>query len=423
MRMRVKKNVLRLNKKEYKFLQYLSRNSKNLYNQTLYAVRQHYFKTGEYLNYFKTYPSLKDCESCQALPSDPAQQVMKVVDRSFRSFFALLWKKKQGNYSLPINIPKYLPKDGYFPIIFPCREGRMKDYFRTNVQKHLQKRFGIKQITFPRPECIKDKKLKEVRLLPKLNHFEIEWVYEELSIPQQLDEQRVLGIDLGVSNFATCVDSEPGHPFILDGRELKSYNRYFNKRTAKMKPKSHNKLKLFDKRRRILNNSLNQYVNFILQYVLENKIGNIIIGEGYLAPKNLGKKNNQNFVNIPFAQFIQKLKSKCEIYGIKFTITEESYTSKCDHLAKEPMKHSENYLGKRVHRGLFRSSTKVLLNADVNGALGMLLKRNHEISVKKLVNSGCLTQPRRITLREIWKNSSIQLVKKLTFQAPPLAVG
>lgn len=418
--MRTRKSILRLSKQEYKFLKYLSRQSKNVYNATLYAVRQHYFKTGEYLNYFKTWPMLKNHISRQDLASDPAQQTTKVVDRNFRSFFALLWKKKQGNYSLPISIPKYLPKDGYFALIYPYREADSKIRFGMRVPRHLQKKFGFKSLNIPKPEYIKDKKLKEVRLLPKLNHFEIEWVYEELPNPQKLDETRILGIDLGVSNFATCVDSEPGHPFILDGRELKSYNRYFNKRTAKMKPKSHNKLKLFDKRRRILNNSLNQYVNFVLQYVLENKIGNIVIGEGYLAPKNHGKHNNQNFVNIPFAQFIQKLKGKCEIYGIKFTITEESYTSKCDHLAGEKMKHSEKYLGRRVHRGLFRSSTGVLLNADVNGALGMILKRNHDISVKKLVNSGCLTQPRRIKLGEIQVSSSIQLVKKLTFQTSKL---
>jgi len=410
---RVKKNILRLEKKQYQFLRHLTRNSKHLYNATVYAVRQHYFNCGEYLDYFKACALLKNCESYQALPSDPAQQTMKIVDRNFKSFFALLWKKKQGHYSSPVRLPNYLPKDGYFPIVFPCRAGRMATYFRTMVPKHLQEKFGFNQIVIPRPEQLKDKKLKEVRLLPKLDYFEIEWVYEEEIEQKEVDKDRTLGIDVGVSNFAACVDSKSGRSFILDGRELKSYNRYFNKRATTMKPKSKNKRRLFDKRWRLLNNALNQYVNFVVQYCIENKVGNIVVGQGYLAPKNHGKKNNQNFAMLPFGRFIQKLKSKCEKYGLTFETTEESYTSKCDHLAKEEMKHHEVYAGKRVHRGLFRSSTGTLLNADINGALGMIIKSNHKIDLGQLVASGCLTQPRIITLGEIHDNGSIQLVKRL----------
>jgi IS605 OrfB family transposase len=411
--MRVKKNVLRLNKEQYKFLRYLSRNSKHLYNATVYAIRQHYFNCGKHLDYYSAQDLLKKSDCFQALPSDPAQQTMKVVDRNFKSFFSLLWKKKQGHYNSPVRLPGYLPKDGYFPVIFPCRAGRMATYFRTMVPKELQEKFGFNQIIIPRPEQLLGKTLKEVRLIPKLDYFEIEWVYEEEQEIKPLEKDRVLGIDVGVSNFATCVDSQSGRSFILDGRELKSYNRYFNKRVATMKPKSRNKQRLFDKRWRMLNNALNQYVNFVVQYCIENKVGKVVVGEGYMAPKNHGRVNNQNFANLPFGRFCQKLQAKCEKYGIEFSTTEESYTSKVDHLAGESMEHHEQYMGKRVHRGLFKSSTGIILNADVNGGLGMIRKSNHEIAVKQLVASGCLTQPRRIRLGEIQSCSSIQLVKRL----------
>jgi len=422
----VKKNKLKLDKKEYLFLRHLCRNSKNLFNSTLYATRQHFFNCGEFLNYVQTYKLLKDTEVYQSLPSDPAQQTMKVVERCFRSFFGLLQKKKKGNYNKPIKITHYLPKDGYFPIFLPTRPGRMLNDFSIRVPKHLQEKFGFKSLSIKRPEYTKGKLLKEVRILPKINgtYFEIEWVYEE---PQQLipnlDENKTLGIDLGIDNFATCLDSKSGHPFILDGKLIKSYNRYYNKEIARITSihtklnikRSKNKERKLLKRKHILNNGLNQYVNYIIQYCIENKVKNIVVGQGYLAQNksNIGKINNQNFTQIPFGQFCIKLKSKCEKYGMNYESTEESYTSKVDHLVKEEMKHQDVYAGKRVHRGLFRSSTGILLNADVNGALGIILKSKHKVDLNQLVCSGCLTQPSRIYLGEIQDKSAIQLIREI----------
>jgi putative transposase len=411
--LRVKKNLLRATAKQYKFLRHLSRASKNLYNATLYLVRQHYFNCGEYLDHVQAYFQIREEEVYKSLPSDPAQQTMKMVDRAFKSFFGLLRAKRNGQYNEPISPPKYLDKNGYFALVFPCREGRMKDQFRTLVPKHLQEKFGFKQFVVAKPEQLAGKTIKEVRIIPRVNHFEIEWVYEEEPQPQELDNKRTLGIDLGVNNFAACVDSKSGRSFILDGRKIKSLNRYFNKRSARMMPKSKNKRRAWDKRNRIFNDILNQYVNVVVQYCLANKIGNVVIGQGYLAPKDKSKVFNQNFAFIPFGRFCFKLKSKCEMYGINYSSINEAYTSKCDHLAGEEMCHHEKYLGKRVHRGLFKSSTGVVLNADVNGGLGMIVKSKHKVDVNHLVSSGCLTQPRIITLDEIHRSGSIQVVRRL----------
>jgi len=170
----------------------------------------------------------------------------------------------------------------------------------------------------------------------------------------------------------------------MDGRELKSLNRLYNKTKSKLQStlkkqgmKSSHRIRLLGARRgRQINEYLNQYSYFILQYCLQNDISKVIIGEGWLAQNgaNHGDANNQNFVHLPFAKFAQKLKSKLTLYGIDFKAIEESYTSKCDHLAGESMCHHETYLGNRKKRGLFISSTGVKLNADVNGALGIMLK-------------------------------------------------
>ena len=421
--MRVKKNHLRLSAKEYKYLRFLCRKSKSLYNRTVYLTKQHFSNCGEFLSYPEAWSIVKHEQIYRMLPTDVSSQTMKIAERSYRSFFGLLKKKQKGNYNRPVKEPGFLPKDGYFIMIFPAREGRCLDHFITQVPRRYQEMFGIKNITVPRPEYIKGKKLKEVRILPKLKggYFEIEWVYEEEPQIQQLNNKIVLGIDLGVDNFATCLDSQSGRPFILDGRFIKSYNRFVNKQVAHKMfvhkktglKTSKNKMRLYLRRKNVLNNILNQYVNLIVQYCLKQQIGNIVVGQGYLAQEssNMGHVNNQNFV--PFGQFCFKLKSKCELYGIDFKTIPEPYTSKCDHLADEKMVHHKKYLGKRIKRGLFKSSTGILLNADVNGALGILLRSKHKVSVKKLVSSGCLTQPSRISLGAIQEKSAKNIVEWL----------
>jgi len=414
-----KKNILKLSKPEYKYLKFLSHKSKDLYNVSLYNTRQNFFKTNKYLSYTENYELTKEHEDYKSLPSDIAQQTMKIVEQGFKSFFALLKLKNEGKYDEPVCIPGYLEKDGFFILQFPIRKNQSQSHFFLRVPKSLQEKYKIKNIKVNKPEIIKEKELKQVRIIPKCNskYFEIEWIYEEGKREQEVDKNRTISIDPGVGNFATIIDNKSGDPIILDGKKIKSYNRFFNKESGKKKPGSMNKIRMFYKRERILNNALNQYVNFIIQYCLVNKVGNIVFGEGYLAQKEtkIGKTNNQNFVNIPYGKFIRKLNSKCDLYGISFSKQEESYTSKCDHLAQEEMEHHEQYIGKRIKRGLFKSSTGVLLNADVNGALGILIKSKHEIDLDQLVSSGRLTRPRRISLNDIQKNSSIRIVNQLLF--------
>ena len=422
----VKKNHLRLTKGEIKYFRLLCHNSKSLYNRVMYLTKKHYENCGKFLSYVDAYHLVSKEPVYQYLPSQTAQQTMKILERDYRSFFGLLQKKKQGNFNREVKEPHYKRKDGYFICIFPVMQGRCKDALTLIIPKSLRKQFNFTKITIPKPDFTKGKWLKEVRILPKLNakYFEIEWVYEEKEEIQKLDKGRAISIDPGVDNFATMLDSKSGRTIILDGRKLKSYNRYYNKRKAKLqgildkqgKKVSQRIWRLGLKRKNILNNALNQYVNFIIKYCLKHKVGKVIIGEGHLAQDgcSLGNINNQNFVNIPFGKFCQKLDWKCKKYGIIFLTQEESYTSKCDHLVGESMIHHDKYLGRRDRKNsFFHSSTGILLNDDVNGALGILIKSKHKVSVKKLVSSGCLTQPRRIRLDDIQQTSSVRLLEAI----------
>jgi putative transposase len=88
----------------------------------------------------------------------------------------------------------------------------------------------------------------------------------------------------------------------------------------------------------------------------------------------VGRRNNQNFVQVPHARFIQMLTYKAELVGMRVVLVNESHTSKCSFLDDEPVGHQERYVGKRIKRGLFRSADGRLINADVNGAYNILKK-------------------------------------------------
>ncbi|RLF80282.1 transposase, partial [Thermococci archaeon] len=145
---------------------------------------------------------------------------------------------------------------------------------------------------------------------------------------------------------------------------------------------------------------MNQAVNYIIKYCLGNKIGNIVIGELKEAKQraSLGKVNNKNFQYIPYGLFKQKLKAKCERYGVNFIEVDEAYTSKADALALESLVKRGKYWGKRICRGLYQSSTGVLINADVNGALNILRKVAGDSSIKRIAGSGRVNRPVRVRL-------------------------
>jgi len=415
------KNKMRLDKEQFKFLRDLCHRSKDLFNATLYETRQHFFRCGQFLNYNTAYHVMKEQEVFKRLPTDPGTQTMKVVERCFRSFFGLLKKKQGGNYNRPVSIPHYLDKDGHFILLFPIREGRCKNEFVVRVPKDMQEEYSFKQFTYTVPPNVKGHKIKEVRILPKAGatYFEIEFVYEVEQEDKRLDKKHILSIDLGVDNFATCLDSKSGLSFILDGKVMKSINRFYNKTKGYLQgvldhqdKKWSKRLGRFSgKRSRMLGEHLSQYANLVVEVCLSNNIGKVVVGEGWLAQNgvNLGKRNNQNFVNLPFGKFVWKLQAKCWFYGIEVVTHEESYTSKCDHLAGEPMKHHEKYMGKRRPRGLFHSSTGIIINADTNGALGILLKESKQKGLLTQLCSGGVTPPRRIRLREIQQTSSKKL--------------
>lgn len=227
----VKQQVKHLSKQEYLDIKELCHVAKNLTNEAIYNIRQYYFDNNEYLSYEKNYKLLKSSDNYKILNSNMAQQILKEVDGSFKSFFNLLRLAKQGKYNYKdIRLPHYLPKDSFTTLFIGFI--RIKDsvlivpYSNAYKKKH-------NSISIKMPPILKDKKIKEIRIIPKVNarFFEIQYTYEKYIEQKKLNNQNALAIDLGINNLCTCVTSN-GYSFIIDGKRLKSINQWFNKRNA-----------------------------------------------------------------------------------------------------------------------------------------------------------------------------------------------
>ncbi len=240
MKKTLRQNLRNLDKTEYEALRRMCHRSKDLYNETLYEVRQYFFDNNEYLNYNGTYKRLKgNSENYEVLPSQVAQQTMKHVDKGFKSFFRLLEKKKESKYNDKVNIPDYLDKDGFYMLDFPRQSFQLKEnHIRVGIPKQFQEEYGFerKEIRIPFTyDKVRKKNIKRLHILPQKDaeYFECRIVYEQEVEEVETEEDTFLAIDLNLDNLAACVDHS-GRSFILDGRKLKSFNRWYNKRRAKL---------------------------------------------------------------------------------------------------------------------------------------------------------------------------------------------
>ena len=411
----VKQQLKHLSKDEYRNLRELCRTAKNLMNEALYVNRQYFFSERKYLGYEKTYAILKASENYRILNSNMAQQCMKVVDGMFASFIALLKLVKKKQYdSRAVKIPHYLPKDGFAPLVI--QQFTIRNQIFTLP---YSKRYGAEhdKISITVPSILEDKNVKFVKIIPMNNakFFEIQYIYEATEEQRELDKQKALAIDFGVNNLMTCATSE-GRTFIIDGRKLKAINQWYNKENARLtsikdkqklgkKPTSR-QWRLARKRKLRVNDYISKACRKVVSYCLLHNIGVLVCGYNvtFQQSPHMGKANNQSFVNLPYGEIRQKLEYLCELYGIEYVEQEESYTSKASFWDKDeiPVYNADNpqsyeFSGRRIHRGLYRTSTGFEFNADVNGALNILRKSN-VVSLLGLYSRGGLATPLRIRM-------------------------
>ena len=408
----VKQQLKGLSKTEYNILRELCHIAKNMTNVALYNIRQEYIHNDKFLNYNKNYKLCKKNENYKILNSNMAQQIIKEVDSSFKSFFALIKKAKSEKDKKLIRIPKYLPKDVYTTLVIGFV--RIEDNKLLLPYSNLYKKTN-KPILITIPPVLKDRPISEIRIIPKYKarYFEIQYTYEVSDISQnKLNTQKALAIDLGINNLATCVTNE-GKTFIVDGRRLKAINQWYNKKNSKLQSEkdlrkitgiTRNQYLLRNKRNNRVNDYITKTCRKIVNYCIRNDIGNIVLGYNVDIQRNvnIGKVNNQSFVNIPLGKIKDKLDYMCKLAGIEFKLQEESYTSKASFFDNDDIpiqKDSEKYIfnGERIKRGLYKTKKGYILNADVNGALN-ILKKSKVVSITALYNRGEVDTPVRIRI-------------------------
>ena len=411
----VKQQVKHLSKEDYITIKKLCHTAKNLFNEAIYNVRQYYFTEGEFLKYEKNYTLLKNSPNYKALNSNMAQQILKEVDGSFKSFFGLLKLAKQKKYAFKnCKLPYYLPKDGYTTLVigFVRLNGNQLILPFSNSFKKTHKSV---EITIP--PILLDKTIKEIRIIPKANarFFEIQYIYEAECIQRNLNTNNALALDLGINNLVTAV-SNSGQSFIIDGKRLKSINQWFNKENARLqsiKDKQHFGRKPTNRQKAVArnrNNKVNDYMNKtvsrVIDYCIINNIGTLVVGynETFQHNSHIGKQNNQNFVNIPYGQLRNKLEYLCMLNDIVFIKQEESYTSKASFWDKDniPVYNADNpkeypFSGRRLHRGLYKTASSKIINADVNGALNIMHK-SRVVDMNILYSRGEVDTPIRIRI-------------------------
>jgi len=468
----------RLNKTQFKIVDTLCFLSKNLYNVGLYNERQHYHAiqqatldmeklrpdiigtrfelTSSFIPFirskhdphkdFSNYNLSRQNENYKLLHSDVANQTLKSVDEEYKSFFELLKMKMKGEYDKPVNPPHYLDKNGRYKIDYPKAhmviKGNMVTLGMSTAFRKLNGYTG-KELTFKIPSSIKPHQIREVTLLPIHNGrcYKLLFSYEIKKLPEVvLDYSKNLSIDLGVDNFATILDDATGTATIIDGKYLKSINRWYNKENARLqsiKDKqgitgiTQRQHKMLVKRENRINEALNRYTKYIIDYAVKNHIGNIILPtwDGIKNKREAYKKDNQNFIQIPYDKIRKKLKGKCKLYSINYNDEkDEAYTSRTDALAFDAIKKQPYGKTRRIKRGLYKSITGQLINADVNSSMNHIRNVAGDSPVKEIISRGLFNRPVRIRLAYEQTNFSKQQrivlpVTQVTLSCNPLSLG
>lgn len=372
-----------------------------LYNYVLYLVRQGIFNK-EYLKEYDLSTKLgrENQFDFRQLPASVSQQVVGQVFKSVNSWIKLKsdFDRNPDKYNnhRP-HLPKYKEGKKQNMVVFTTFSCRVKD----DGYIHF-----VKNVIEPIKTNVKKDELKQVRIVPQATCYVVEVIYERKETDLNLDKDNFLSIDLGLNNLCSCISNVGIKPFIINGKVIKSLNRWYNKKKARLMSyvgdngtsRRIRRISLY--RNCWIDDKMHKISKYIVNFCVSNNIGRIIIGlnKEWKQEINIGRRNNQHFVSIPHSKLIDKIMYKAKLLGIEVVTHEESYTSKIDHLAFEEMKYKDNYLGKRKRRGLFQSSIGKLINADINGAIGIARKVVGDSCINTIVSSGFAFNPIRLNI-------------------------
>ncbi len=381
----VEQHVIGRHDPRYAIIDEAAFKSKNLYNAALYEMRQAFLHQGVYLPYEEMDKRMQPHEAYKALPAKVAQQVLRQLADAWKAFreAKAAYEEDPSTFTGRPHLPKYKHKS----------EGRNMLVYTIQAisrgEKGL-KRGIIKPSMLPIIVKTQQKDIHQVRIVPRKGFYVIEVVYEQAVKHSSVNPAYYAGIDIGMNNLVALTSNKPAfQAVVVNGRPVKSVNQFYNKRGAELQKKlgqtgtTKRLERMTNKRNRRIDHYLHTASKQVIDLLVKEEIGVLVIGknDGWKQETNMGKRNNQNFVQVPHARFISMLMYKAELVGITVKITEESYTSKASFLDRDPLpvrsKGDETkytFSGKRIKRGLYRASDGRYINADINGAGNIIRK-------------------------------------------------
>jgi putative transposase len=384
--------------------------SKNLYNAALYEIRQVFFHDGTYLNYNEMDRRMQSHEAYKALPAKVSQQILMVLDKNWTAFKEGLkaYEEDPSTFTGRPRLPKYKHKT----------EGRNILVYTIQAISRKGLKHGLVQPSMlPISVKTKQKDIDQVRIVPRNGYYVVEVIYTKEPVQAQVDLSFCVGIDLGITNLAAIASNREGFvPRLVNGRPLKAWNQWYNKRMKELKkqlPKDDRERvtrqmeRITNTRNRRIDHYLHAASKRIVDFLVEEGIGTIVIGKNPLWKQacGMGRKNNQNFVSIPHARFIDMLTYKATLVGIGVEVTEESYTSQASFVDLDPIptytpndEEEHSFSGKRIGKRnrLYRTKDGRKICADVNGAYNIVRKRRPDAFAKGI--AGYVVHPIRLAI-------------------------
>lgn len=390
----VERHIINRNHQYWHEADELAFKSKNLYNSANYICRQHFFDTKKIYTLPTLYHLIKDSDAYRALPTKVSKQIVKKLVESWRSYKEAHkdWVLNPDKYRSTPRIPRYKDKTNGRNIVIYHHESIYKADLKQGYC-HL----SMSNISVP----TKALGIAEARIVPSSNCYILEIVYEQPE-SRPIDSKWIAGIDLGIDNLVALTSNKCGfRPLLVNGKPLKSRNQFYHKLKAKAQSQLSQNKKTSSRiqsltyyRNRYVENYLHNTSRLIVDLLSSCNIGTLVIGKnsGWKQNIDIGRRNNQSFTQIPHAKLIDQLTYKCQLAGIKVVLQEESYTSKTSALDLEIPCKQISYAGKRIHRGLFRSSLGKVINADINASVQIIRKYLPEAFTLEGVVS-CAVQP------------------------------
>ena len=332
-------------------------------NNTYKTNKGNIYSRASIYHYIKEYPEFRCGMNTKVL-----KQTLAQVERCFSGYrkAVIEYNKNPSKFLGYPKPPAYKPKDGKNLVIFPKEA--------ISFKKDGSIRLSMLNININTK--IEKENIKEVRLVPGVDHYSIEVVYDRHAKTSSSSlQQKWAGADLGVNNLIALSSNDPSvKPVLINGRRIKSINQYYNKHINSLSEKR--KSGLAYRRAKRINSLFHEITSFVVKWLISNDITTLVIGknDGWKQRVDIGAANTQTFKYIPHIHLINQLIYKCELAGISVLLTEESYTSKCSFIDKETLVHNTSYVGRRCHRGLFKSGDGITINADVNGSLNIIRK-------------------------------------------------